>query len=284
MPGVRTEVAQVRVPAGGSCVGERVEGRVDVEVGTLLGPDAPQPTEPGRRGPSVPHPVEDEARRKPAGLVAPTSSVAWTMSASSVTAASRSSTASRPRASSSMTPTSGETSAKFGRRDSSARPTVREVARFLGCGEVGPSRRGGGDGLRLPPAGVPCPIMRVVSRRRVGPEDAGVELGDDGLGRAAAGLREADPARERDEGRVEADPPVVGRGAPEPGQRRRDLDEVDRAAHRRADPDVGVARVRRTRSTTLARHPSSTTTERSAVIRSSPVADWYPMAIRQVRS
>ena len=44
------------------------------------------------------------------------------------------------------------------------------------------------------------------------------------------------------------------------------------------------SRVRRTRSTTLARHTSSTTTERSAVIRSSSVADWYPMAIRQVRS
>ena len=58
------------MPARGPGVGERVEGCVDVEVGTLLGPDAPQPTEPGRRGPSVPHPVEDEARREPAGLVA----------------------------------------------------------------------------------------------------------------------------------------------------------------------------------------------------------------------
>ena len=58
------------MPAGGAGIGERVEGGVDVEVGALLGSDAPKPAEPRRGRPPVSDPVEDQPRREPPGLVA----------------------------------------------------------------------------------------------------------------------------------------------------------------------------------------------------------------------
>ena len=67
------------------------------------------------------------------------------------------------------------------------------------------------------------------------------QLGDDALGRAARSVAQPHPAGQRDERGVEAERRIGGGDTAERGEGRHDGGDVERAAHRGSDPQVGMA-------------------------------------------
>ena len=174
------------------------------------------------------------------------SSVACDISTSSVRVSSGSPRSLSSSASRSSSPTSGESSAKAGFLARSARPVVRGAGRrWRDPGRTGGGVPAPGGGLRVPrrPLGarprVPVRIG-VGVLGRLGAEHGDVQLGDDLLGCPVAAVLQPDAPRQRRLRRREPDVPVVGRGAPEAAQLDREPGDVDRAAHRRPEADVGV--------------------------------------------
>ena len=120
------------------------------------------------------------------------------------------------------------------------------------------------------------PLSRVGRQVGVGPEDVHVQLGDDLLGRAAAGLVQPDPPGERGLGRRQPDLPVVGR-VRRAGRRARRRGRSRSIAPRTDEPTrmSGWSRVSRTRSTTIGRATRGRGRGlRVATICCSAFADW----------
>ena len=166
-----------------------------------------------------------------------TGSVALVMSASSANAESGSSAIRSSTADSSSCPTAGDTSSKRGWRHSSRRDEVARRASSIAAAASAPSFRRGAprSGPGLFPSGH---RPRWGSGRR--PEHVVPQLGDDLLRVAQRPLAQPDPSRQGDEHGVEADGGAHRRPIAQPGQRRHDRRGVERAAHRRADAQVGV--------------------------------------------